>query len=214
MAQLGESLIGGGRTGGIGARVWLWGVALVSVGVGLYALSYVSGHVAPPGVNENHAGYLWLRVHILCSGVALLLGPWQFFAAIRNQRPAVHRLIGRTYVCVCLVGGVAGVVLAWNVTSGDLARSGFGALALTWLAVTGMAYVAIRRRDFVTHRAWMIRSFSLTFAAVTLRVYLPLSLLAGASFAHAYPIIAWACWVPNLIIAEAWLRFDRRAPAV
>jgi uncharacterized membrane protein len=214
MAQLEEAVLGGVRTGGVPARIWLWGMAALSVGVGLYALSYVSGHAAPPGVSGNGAGYVWLRVHILCSGVALLLGPWQFFAAIRNQRPAVHRLIGRTYVCACLAGGVAGAVLAWNASEGDLARSGFGALSLIWLAVTGMAYVAIRRRDFINHRAWMIRSFSLTFAAVTLRIYLPVSLIVGASFAHAYPIIAWAAWVPNLIVAEAWLYFDRRALSV
>ena len=45
----------------------------------------------------------------------------------------------------------------------------------------------------------------LTFAAVTLRIYLPLSDLVGIDFDVAYPVIAWLCWVPNVIVAERLL---------
>jgi hypothetical protein len=48
----------------------------------------------------------------------------------------------------------------------------------------------------------MIRSFALTLAAVALRVYLPSALAAGIEFETAYPIIAWLCWVPNLLVVE------------
>jgi hypothetical protein len=58
----------------------------------------------------------------------------------------------------------------------------------------------------------MIRNFSLTFAAVTLRLYLPASLAAGLPFDTVYPAIAWLCWVPNLVVAEFLLR-ERRAAA-
>ncbi|MEQ1730362.1 MAG: DUF2306 domain-containing protein [Vicinamibacterales bacterium] len=54
----------------------------------------------------------------------------------------------------------------------------------------------------------MIRSFALTYAAVTLRLYVPLSMAAGVPFDVAYPVIAWACWVPNLLVAE-WLFVPR-----
>ncbi len=57
-------------------------------------------------------------------------------------------------------------------------------------------------------RVWMIRSYALTFAAVTLRIWLPLSQVAGLPFAQAYPAIAWFCWVPNLIVVE-WLILRR-----
>jgi hypothetical protein len=72
-----------------------------------------------------------------------------------------------------------------------------------------MAFIRIRVRDLVSHREWMIRSFALTLAAVTLRIYLPVSLLSGVEFLDAYPVIAWACWVPNLLIAEAVIRAGR-----
>lgn len=48
----------------------------------------------------------------------------------------------------------------------------------------------------------MVRNVSLTLAAVSLRIYLPLSMLAGIPFELAYPAIAWLCWVPNLWVAE------------
>jgi hypothetical protein len=54
----------------------------------------------------------------------------------------------------------------------------------------------------------MIRSFALTFAAVTLRLYLPVGALT-TGIPVAYPVIAWACWVPNFLLTELWLR--RRA---
>ena len=48
----------------------------------------------------------------------------------------------------------------------------------------------------------MIRSFSLTLAGVTLRLYLPITLLGPVSFSPAYAAIAWLCWLPNLLIAD------------
>lgn len=48
----------------------------------------------------------------------------------------------------------------------------------------------------------MTRSFALTYAAVTLRIYLPVSMIVGLEFAQAYPVIAWLCWLPNLGVAQ------------
>ena len=64
---------------------------------------------------------------------------------------------------------------------------------------------------FVAHRKWMIRSFALTFAAVTLRLYLPIAQLLPIEFDNAYRVISFLCWVPNLIVAEAYLRRKPRA---
>jgi hypothetical protein len=60
----------------------------------------------------------------------------------------------------------------------------------------------------------MTRSYALIFAAVTLRIYLPF--LATAFGEHdGYAIVAWACWVPNLLVAEwlIWSRLRRRPEA-
>lgn len=85
---------------------------------------------------------------------------------------------------------------------GLAAKLGFACLALLWLYTGFQAFRAIRRGAVVEHRRWAVRNVSLTLAAVTLRIYLPLSIAAGIPFALAYPFIAWLCWVPNLLVAE------------
>jgi uncharacterized membrane protein YozB (DUF420 family) len=81
-----------------------------------------------------------------------------------------------------------------------------------WLLFTAIAFAAVLRRDFEKHRRWMIRSFALTLAAVTLRIYLPIGItLNHGEFTLPYTIIAWACWIPNLIVAEIFLALRPRA---
>ena len=52
----------------------------------------------------------------------------------------------------------------------------------------------------------MVRNFSLTFAGLTLRLYIFAALASGFSFETAYPKVAWL-WLLNLAIAE--LLFNR-----
>ena len=144
--------------------------------------------------------------HLLGGGVALWLGPLQFVRRLRARIPAVHRWVGRVYVVSCLGGSVAGAVLAWNSMGGIPTHLGFGLLAVAWFVTTSTAYRAIRRGDRARHSSrWMVRSFALTLAAVTLRIYLPSSAMLGIPFDVAYRWIAWLAWIPNLLAAE-WLR--------
>lgn len=152
----------------------------------------------------EHLTEVWRGIaytHFTGGGIALAIGALQFSRWIRLNHPVVHRWLGRTYVIAVLAGGFAGMTMSTAADGGLVARFGFGLLALIWLYTTVQAYFAIRNREIDAHRAWMFRSFSLTFAAVTLRIYLPLAQMAGVSFETAYPIIAWISWVPNLLIA-------------
>jgi Predicted membrane protein (DUF2306) len=90
---------------------------------------------------------------------------------------------------------------------GIIAHLGFGFLAVFWLVSTTLAFRRIRAGDVDAHRRWMIRSFSLT-AAVTLRIYLPIAAAAGLPFHDVYRSVAWFCWVPNLLVAEALIWRD------
>jgi hypothetical protein len=146
--------------------------------------------------------------HVFASAVALALGSFQFSARLRARHLALHRWSGRLYLGVgVLVGGLAGLFMAAHAFGGLAARLGFAGLALGWLYTGLRAYLAIRARNIVFHRRWMVRNFALTFAAVTLRLWLPASVASGIAFELAYPVIAWLCWVPNLLVAE--LLFNR-----
>jgi uncharacterized membrane protein len=157
---------------------------------------------------------LGIYAHVFASLLALALGPFQFSARLRTTRRALHRWLGRVYLGVGVaVGGLAGLYMALHAFGGIAARLGFACLALAWLYSGLRAYLAIRSHDAASHRRWMVRNFALTFAAVTLRLYLPSSMAVGVSFELAYPAIAWLCWVPNLVVAELWFNRARTQAA-
>jgi uncharacterized membrane protein len=189
-------------------------VVLLSLGVALFSLRYFAApeHGALLGLRTGLAR-LVLLVHVAGGVLALAVGPFQFSGRLRRRAPRWHRRLGRAYVAGVLVGGVAGLPAAWFTEGGLSSHVAFTLLALLWLATTGLAVAAIRRRDVAAHRAWMVRGFALTFAAVTLRLWLPLLLVSGAPFLEAYRTVAWLCWVPNLIAAELWLAATRPAAA-
>ena len=62
----------------------------------------------------------------------------------------------------------------------------------------------------------MLRSYALVFAAVTLRIELPLLTMAFGDFTPAYQVVAWLCWVPNALWAEWYIRRGKNVvlPAV
>lgn len=182
--------------------------AFLSIGVVAYA---VVGYAVTPLGSLVHpdmkAGFATHRfgvyLHVFAAAVALLLGPFQFSNRLRSTRPHVHRWIGRVYLGVgVLIGGLSGLYISQFAYGGFVARLGFATLATCWLYTGLRAYLAIRRNATQVHRKWMVRNFSFTFAAVMLRLYLPLSMIAGIEFAVAYPIIAWLAWVPNVVFAE------------
>jgi len=186
-------------------------ITLLSVGVGGYALFHVfTGFQHLPLVNPMLDPY-GLQLHIAASAFAMILGAFQFLKVLRQKAPAIHRWIGRFYIAACLVGGVAGGTIALSSTAGPIAGWGFFLLAIIWLFTTVMAWTSALKRDFTTHERWMIRSFALTFAAVTLRLYLPMVAILNIEFLPAYRAIAWLAWVPNLIVAELWIA-SRRKP--
>ena len=84
-----------------------------------------------------------------------------------------------------------------------LVKAGFTALAMVWLLTGALAFARARQRRFDEHRAWMMRNYSLTFAAATVR-------LTGVPFLVLTrdPVVAITCtfwsWILNLVIVE-WL---------
>ncbi len=148
---------------------------------------------------------LSLYVHIGLSPLVLLLLPIQFNRKLRIRQPALHRWAGRLYGVLILLGGISGLVLASTTEAGNVAAFGFGFLAVFWLGVTARAIQLAMQKKIAAHRRWMIRSAALSLAAVTLRIFMPIGVLTIGAEA-AYELVAWACWVPNLILAEWLLR--------
>ena len=142
--------------------------------------------------------------------LALLAGPSQFRADLRDRYRRLHRVLGRVYVIAGLGTGATGLFMSVYSFGGPITHAGFGVLAVLMLASTGLAFARIRAGDVASHREWMLRSFALVFAGVTLRIELPLLVAAyGGEFPLAYLWVSWLAWVPNLLWAEWWIRRSR-----
>lgn len=82
-----------------------------------------------------------------------------------------------------------------------LVRVGFTTLAVVWLLTGVLAFTRARQGRFEEHSAWMMRNYSLTFAAATVRLAgLPLLILTRD------PVVAitgtfWS-WILNLVVVE------------
>jgi uncharacterized membrane protein len=202
-------------------------VAFAPLQYALHSLTELSGGDQPVAANyvdRPAVVQLAFYLHIGFGGLALLLSPFQFATRLRVRAPRVHRAVGRIALGSIAVAGAAGLVLAPFSLAGPVGTAGFGMLALLWLAFAATGFRAIRRRDVAAHRRWMVRTFALTYAAVTLRLWLVGLMFvqtvwggvdADVAFDRAYLLVPFLSWVPNLLVAERYLatRHRRSAPA-
>lgn len=139
--------------------------------------------------------------HMLIGPIALMTGPWQFFAGLRTKHPRFHRWNGRVYIVACLISGMGALFTAPFASGGIVATIGFALLALSWLGTTFVAWRLAVARKFASHRILMRFSYALTFAAVTLRLQVPVGLifLGFASYREMSVWLAYTCWIPNVI---------------
>ncbi|MBK8822975.1 MAG: DUF2306 domain-containing protein [Anaerolineales bacterium] len=208
-----------------------WGImAFLAVGVTIVALApYVTlnsenfNNATTRYATESTLRYVGLFVHAFAGGIALLLGPFQFLDGFRKRRQNLHRWMGRIYLVSILIGGLSAFIIAPGMISGLVGEVGLMSLAVLWLWTGWNAYSSIRKGDVKSHREWMIRSFALTFAAATLRLWLG-TLIAtqlpflqtkysgdfDALFVEVYRVVMWLCWVPNLIAAEMIIQRRRK----
>ncbi|WP_165185064.1 DUF2306 domain-containing protein [Caulobacter soli] len=195
--------------------IWsLWALyALLSAAVALFSYRYLP-RIGPlaPDILANLFARPWLDVHVAGAATALLVGPVQFLPWVRRRFPVLHRVLGRIYVIGCLSGGVGGLIMAFGSTKGPIATAGFASLAVCWITANLQGWRLAVARRFDDHRAWMLRSFAMTFAAVTLRIYIVALPMLGMDPLDAYRASAFLAWVPNLILVELYLRgaFGRR----
>ncbi len=184
-------------------------VAIAAIAVAAISISYLYLPPSEMRFVEQRVEFgdaLWgIRLHVAGGIVALLLGPVQFLPFIRRRFVAAHRWIGRAYLVAVAAGSIGAFVLAPTAFGGLPSTVGFILLATLWLGSAAIAYCRIRERDIAGHRAWMLRTYALTFAAVTIRIELvALHSVAGFDFEAAYTTL---CWVPNLILMELWLAY-------
>jgi len=159
-------------------------------------------------IAQHFAPVKWYLVpHAFFGALAMLLGVFQFSNRLRARYLKTHRTLGYVYVVSVFIAAPLAVPMTMRYGPSLVAASSMQSFG--WMLTTAIALYCVRHGNVTQHRRWMIRSYALTFAAVTLRIYLPLSQVAGLPFDPAYQTISWFCWVPNLIVAE-WIILQQR----
>jgi hypothetical protein len=100
--------------------------------------------------------------------------------------------------------------------------------AVGWLVCAALGWSAVRDGRLAAHRAWMIRTYALTFFALTARMVVPLLIALQMPFqddrspdavrelvGRTIPYGQWLGWIVDLTIAQyAIHRLRRTAPDV
>ena len=83
--------------------------------------------------------------------------------------------------------------------------------AITAISFTAIAYVCVRRCDFVHHREWMIRSYSILLIFLEGRVLMAIPALARRGM-DSIVLVNWACLALSLFVIEVGLRWREIIP--
>jgi hypothetical protein len=200
------------------APIGLIFLSLIPMVAGAMRLTELAGGAV---VTEQNARFfaspIPVLTHIVSVTVFCLLGAFQFVPSLRRGkrgRRTWHRTAGLILIPAGLLAALSGLWMSvfYPPQPGDSAlllvfRLLFGSAMVASIV---FAVVALLRRDFVGHGAWMTRGYAIGVAAGTQAlVLIPGTILFGPADKLSRGLLMGAAWVINLAVAEYVIR--RRA---
>ncbi|MHC6219467.1 DUF2306 domain-containing protein [Arthrobacter sp. MMS24-S77] len=183
-------------------------LSLIPVIAGAARLTELTAGAAVTPQNERFfASPIPVVTHIVSVTVYCLLGAFQFVPSLRRAKRAWHRIAGRILVPAGLLAALSGLWMSmfYALPAGDgeallVLRLIFGSAMVASII---LGFLAIRRRDFVRHSAWMTRAYAIGLGAGTQAlVILPWVLAFGPTDEATRAVLMGASWVINLAVAE------------
>ncbi|MGZ5399011.1 MAG: DUF2306 domain-containing protein [Nocardioides sp.] len=155
--------------------------------------------------------------HIVCACVFAIAGAFQFAPSIRRRHPGWHRRAGRVLVIAGLGVALSALWLNQFFPRAEASREVLYPLRLAFgvamvIAIT-LGFAAIRRRDIVRHRAWMIRSYAIGLVAGTQVFTLGIGAAILGPGELRTALLMTAAWAINLTVAERAIRKRTRHPS-
>lgn len=125
---------------------------------------------------------VWYSAHLGVALIPLLLGPLQFSHSLRQRYPLWHRRLGKCYLIGSALTALTALYLgATQSSEGSIVPVML--LATLWLLFIAGAFLTAKRRNFVTHRLFAIRSYTCAMVFVSLRV------LGDVGYGTLFPFI-------------------------
>jgi hypothetical protein len=147
---------------------------------------------------------LWLLVHGVAGGAALILAPMQFSDRLRMRFTKLHRVTGRIYITGALILAPMGAYIQYMDE-----RLGLGPRSFTvetiiqaslLMITTAIGFAFALKRMIPQHRQWMTRSYA---AALT---FFEIRLILGVMGWDDDPVIVetvvWSCTASAILIGD------------
>jgi uncharacterized membrane protein len=180
-----------------------WAFIIICSAVFYYtdALGYFFGYRSPRFADYS----FWFVAHMVGATCSLFLGPVQFWKSIRTKYTRYHRLAGKVYIIGTLVAAVSAfrLALVFNCVG---CRYSLIPLSVLLFITTACAWYAIRTRNVVAHKQFMVRSYvcALAFVLVRLDRLLPIDFIFDPILDdNVYGVVTeWTFSILPLVITE------------
>ncbi|WP_239091159.1 DUF2306 domain-containing protein [Asanoa iriomotensis] len=193
-------------------------LAAVPVAAGSLRLAELAGGPATIADSDRvTSAPVALALHIVSVTVFSILGAFQFAPRFRRRNRGWHRAAGRILVPCGLTAALSGLWLTLFLPPGTHDSGALVVIRVVVVAWMGAAlvrgFVAVRRREFARHRAWMIRGYAIAMGAGT-QAFTNAAWLAavGPLTTTGRTATLTAGWLINVVVAE-WIIRRRRAAA-
>jgi uncharacterized membrane protein len=197
-----------------------WAAVVLSIVVLLVFTAIRIGDMveaSPPtdAFSVRYVEHPWVALlHILPGMLFLLLAPFQFIPRVRQRHIRLHRCLGWLLVPCAAISGLYALVAAFRFPAfgGVITQAATTFFGVIYLVSLAKAIYHIRRKEVQLHREWMIRLFAVALGVATIRLFIGLSLaLSDLSFEEVFGASFWLGLGVNLLVAEGWIQYTRRA---
>lgn len=191
-------------------------IATFLISVTIVQYSSFDEHVAFLQYKQEYLHiYHWkaaFYIHVFTSIFCLIAGFTQFSTHLQASYPSIHRFIGNLYVFnILVINFPAALIMAYYANGGLPTKLAFLILDALWFWFTLKALLEVKSKNFLQHEHYMIRSYALTFSAITLRTWkLILTSATTIDPDSLYMINAWLGFVPNWLAAEYYIRMKNK----
>jgi uncharacterized membrane protein len=153
---------------------------------------------------------VWHFMHVLGGAAFGILGPIQFSRVLMRKYGRLHRVMGRVFVAAGAMISLSALTLLWHFPDTYSAAMNSGRL-LFGIALGGalaLAMQAIRQREFIRHRNWMIRAYAIGMGATAVTtVFFPIYMITGEPpTGLVADIVFLGSWAACVVFAEVLVR--------
>ena len=192
-----------------------------------YGLPVITGHLEQMNLSTHITGYVdgdtsgngMLLMHIFGAAILSTSGMLQLVPSLRTRYPNVHKINGRLFMALGLLGALSGLYLTW-LRGTRLSDIGAVGISLNGVLIIVAIYYAWRyaiQKNIAQHMRWAVHAFFLVNAVWTLRLFLMAWYLTTQGLGNNRTLdgpadigLSFACYLLPMGLAELYFWAKRQ----